>query len=60
MPGLAELKAANPGQIAISCQDVADGAELEYRTSDPKLVAAIHAWIDAQLSDRGKDATPEH
>jgi hypothetical protein len=60
MPGLAELKAAKPGQIAVSYQDVADGAELEYRTSDPKLVSALHAWIDAQLSDHGKDATPGH
>src|ERR1700733_5715106 len=60
MPGLAELKAAKPGQIAVSYQDVADGAELEYRTSDPKLITALHAWIDAQLSDHGKDATPGH
>jgi hypothetical protein len=60
MPGLAELKAAKPGQIAISYQDVADGAELEYRTSDPKLISALQAWIDAQLSDHGKDATPGH
>jgi hypothetical protein len=60
MPGLAELKVAKPGQIAVSYQDVADGAELEYRTSDPKLITALHAWIDAQLSDHGKDATPGH
>ena len=60
MPGLAELKAAKPGQIAVSYKDVADGAELEYRTSDPKLIAALHAWIDAQLSDHGKDATTGH
>jgi hypothetical protein len=60
MPGLAELKAAKQGQIAVSYQDVADGAELEYRTSDPKLISALHAWIDAQLSDHGKDATAAH
>jgi hypothetical protein len=60
MPGLAELKAAKPGQITVSYQDVADGAELEYRTSDPKLISALHAWINAQLSDHGKDATAAH
>jgi hypothetical protein len=60
MPGLAELKAAKPGQIAVSYKDVADGAELEYRTSDPKLITALHAWIDAQLSDHGRDAVAEH
>jgi hypothetical protein len=60
MPGLAELKAAKPGQIAVSYQDTADGAELEYRTRDPKLISALHAWIDAQLSDHGKDATAGH
>ena len=60
MPGLAELRAAKPEQIAVSYKDVADGAELEYRTSDPKLISALHAWIDAQLSDHGKDAVAEH
>jgi hypothetical protein len=60
MPGLAELKAAKPGQIAVSYKDLADGAELEYRTTGPRLIAALHAWIDAQLSDHGKDATLGH
>jgi hypothetical protein len=56
MPGLANLKAAKPGQIAIDYKDVAAGAELTYRTADPKLVAALHQWFDAQLSDHGADA----
>jgi hypothetical protein len=29
---------------------------LTDRTSDPVLVAAIHKWFDAQVSDHGKDA----
>lgn len=60
MPGLAELKAAKPGQIAIDYRDIQDGAELAYKTSDAKLVAALHKWFDAQLSDHGKDAMEGH
>ncbi|SCK27689.1 hypothetical protein VAR608DRAFT_2290 [Variovorax sp. HW608] len=57
MPGLADLKAAKPGQITIDYKDVKGGAQLAYRTADPILVAAIHEWFDAQVSDHGKDAT---
>ena len=60
MPGLAELKAAKPGQIAIEYRDIKDGAELIYKTSDAKTVAALHKWFDAQLSDHGKDAMEGH
>jgi len=60
MPGLAELKAAQPGQIAIDYKNVKRGAELTFRTQDPKLVAALHKWIDAQLSDHGPDAKAGH
>ena len=60
MPGLAELKAAKPGQIAIVYRDIKDGAELTYETANIKLVAALHQWFDAQLSDHGKDAMEGH
>ena len=60
MPGLSELKAAKAGQMAIVYRDVKDGAELTYQTSDAKLVAALHQWFDAQLSDHGKDAMEGH
>ena len=60
MPGLADLKAAKPGQIAIGYQDVKGGAELTYRTADASLVAALHEWFDAQLSDHGADAMAGH
>jgi len=56
MPGLAELQAAKPGQVRIDYKDVKAGAELTYRTADAKLVAALHQWFDAQLSDHGADA----
>jgi hypothetical protein len=60
MPGLADLKAAKPGQIAIDYKDVDSGAQLTYRTSDAVLVAALHQWFDAQLSDHGADAMAGH
>jgi hypothetical protein len=56
MPGLPELKAAGLGQIAISYKEVQAGAELIYETTNASLVAGLHKWFDAQLSDHGKDA----
>lgn len=60
MPGLAELQAAKPGQLAIAYRDVPGGAELDYTTAEPALVQALHRWFDAQLADHGRDATPGH
>jgi len=60
MPGLAELKAAKPGEVTIAYKDVVGGAELSYRTADAKLTAALHKWFDAQLSDHGEDAMAGH
>ncbi len=60
MPGLVELMAAKPGQVAIRYEDVDGGAELIYRTADARLVAALHEWFDAQLSDHGADAMAGH
>jgi hypothetical protein len=60
MPGLAELKTAKPGQIVIAYRDVKGGAELTYKTPETSLVAALHQWFDAQLSDHGTDAMEGH
>lgn len=60
MPGLAELKAARPGQMEISYRELRDGAELSYRSADSKLVQALHRWFDAQLADHGHDAMEGH
>lgn len=60
MPGLAELQAARPGQIAIAYKDIRGGAQLRYSTRDAGLVSALHAWFDAQLSDHGHDARAGH
>jgi len=60
MPGLAELEAAKPGQIAIDYRDVDAGAQLRYRTTDARLALALHRWFDAQLSDHRDDAMAGH
>lgn len=60
MPGLADLKAAKSNQVAIDYKEVDTGAELTYRTSNAKIVAALHRWFDAQLSDHGADAMAGH
>lgn len=60
MPGLSDLKHAKPGQIGILYKEVRSGAELTYNTTDASLVAALHKWFDAQLSDHGKDAMEGH
>lgn len=60
MPGLASLRGAKPGQLAITYGDIERGAQLSYATKDPALVKALHRWFDAQLSDHGGDATAGH
>ncbi|WP_028646011.1 hypothetical protein [Paraburkholderia fungorum] len=60
MPGLAQLRAAKPGQISITYKDINGGGELTYRSDDLKLVSSLHAWFDAQLSDHGADAMDGH
>ncbi len=60
MPGLAELKKAKPGDIKIDYKELADGGQITYSTSQPTLIAAIHQWFDAQLSDHARHAMPGH
>ena len=56
MPGLAELRDAKPGEIEIRYQDLPNGGQIRYSTLSAPLVAALHQWFDAQLSDHGADA----
>jgi len=58
MPGLADLRNAKPGQLHVAYKDIENGAEVTYSSADPKLIAATHAWFDAQLTDHGSDAIP--
>ena len=56
MPGLARLEHAKPGELDIRYQDLDNGGELHFSTRNASLVAALHDWFDAQLSDHGSDA----
>jgi len=60
MPGLAELRAAKPGQLHVQYEALPDGAKIIYSAQDQSLVTAIHEWFDAQLADHGPDAIPGH
>jgi hypothetical protein len=55
MPGLAALR-AGAARIDIGYEELPDGARLRYRADDPDLVAALHAWGDAQVRDHGAHA----
>ncbi len=60
MPGLAELRKAKPELIRIDYKELAEGAQIDYSTSDPGLIKAIHQWFDAQLNDHERHAVPGH
>jgi hypothetical protein len=57
MPGLAEMKTAPPDDLDVAYRELDKGAEIAYVGHTPTIVAAIHRWFDAQLSDHGRDAT---
>jgi hypothetical protein len=56
MPGLAALREGG-GRITVIYTPLSSGAELTYTTSEPSLIAAIHAWFAAQTSDHGSHAS---
>jgi hypothetical protein len=55
MPGLTELSAGATA-IAITLTDLDNGAALDFRTTDPALIQALHSWSEAQVSDHGSHA----
>ena len=55
MPGLAALS-AGAGSIEFHYEELPDGAAIDYRTSNPALVAALHEWFAAQRGDHGEHA----
>jgi len=57
MAGLHAL-AMGHERLRITYREVALGGEIRYASDDPELIAAIHAWFDAQLSDHGEHAQP--
>lgn len=59
MPGLALLR-SEYGQVEVVYTPLAEGAQISYLAEAPEVIAAIHAWFDAQLSDHGPHASPEN
>jgi hypothetical protein len=59
MPGLAQLR-AGARRIAVSYLPTTSGASIRYKTSDPRLVAALHEWFGAQVKDHGAHAMMAH
>ncbi len=60
MPGLIELRNADPDAIHISYSELDNGAKIEYTSTKKSLINAIHQWFDAQLNDHAKHAMPGH
>jgi hypothetical protein len=56
MPGLAELR-VGATRIEVRYMPLPNGAQIRYTTHDPALVAALHHWFTAQVSDHGQHAT---
>lgn len=60
MPGLSELKNAQPSTIRVQYRQMDNGGKIVYTAADPQLVGALHKWFDAQVSDHGHDAVEGH
>jgi len=60
MPGLAQLKRAETDGIRFEYKALPNGAQIHYSTEYPQYVQALHEWFDAQMSEHGKEAIPEH
>jgi len=60
MPGLAQLKRAEPDDIKFEYEALPNGAQIHYSTEYPQYVQALHEWFDAQISEHGSDVVPEH
>ena len=55
MPGLAELE-RGASHIDFAYAEARGGATITYRIADAGLVAALHTWFDAQITDHGSHA----
>lgn len=60
MPGLAALRQAKPGEIAVVYNELPNGAAINYTSKVPALTQAIQQWFDAQLRDHARHATTGH
>jgi hypothetical protein len=56
MPGL-DVLASRADEVDVAYTDLAAGGQLTYRAEDPEVVAALHDWFAAQVTDHGDHAT---
>jgi len=55
MPGLDVLRESAQA-LEVRYADVENGGAIAYRSQDPRVIAALHAWFAAQRSDHGRHA----
>jgi hypothetical protein len=60
MPGLAQLKTAEPYDIKYEYKALENGGQIHYSTEDPLFHAALDRWFNAQISDHGEATIPGH
>lgn len=60
MPGLDVLRNTQPEHFKADYKELPNGAQITYFSDDKKVIAAIHQWFDAQLSDHARHAIPGH
>ncbi len=58
MPGANELQ-LGAQRANVSYSDLLDGAEITFKTTDLRLLTAIHRWFGARLSEHDADAKAE-
>lgn len=59
MPGLHTL-VMGADRLTVEYQSVEGGGEIRYASSDEEIIAAIHEWFAAQVSDHGAHAQGGH
>ncbi|MGR9012663.1 MAG: aspartate carbamoyltransferase [Gammaproteobacteria bacterium] len=60
MPGLLQLKKAEPDDIRFVYEALPDGAQIHYSSEWPQYVEALHEWFDAQKIEHGNEEIPSH
>jgi len=60
MAGLDALRSAEKGTLSIVYKELPDGGQIDYTSEKADLIAAIHQFFDAQLSDHARHAVSGH
>ena len=55
MPGLDKIS-KHLGALEVSYGEVEGGAQIVYETPHAELIAALHVWFEAQVTDHGEHA----